>query len=496
VAREKPLQSIPELEVWIRSGDFAAVTKAVCGLNRNKIPRAELARYANIANRVNQGKVAHRLLQPVIHSEKKSEPPADDAEKIEYAEALRIMGLIEEAKEVLGEINAKAFPLVHLRIAFCLMTQWRYAEAVPHLKSYIARVDSGEYAHKIARVNLAAALIIEKVDDEALALLEKLKIETKEVAHRLLYGNCLELMAQLFVRQRKWDSAEAVLQEADLSLPETRTRYSLYMMKWKAVSKSLQTNSVHPDLLKCRETAIQERDWETWRECDLYIGFLSKDQDLLNRVYFGTPYASYRKRIFDLAGRDFLKSETYLWSPSNSEPVTVLFDLLEGTFTGIEPAPALEAGRLMHRLLILLAMDFYRPLSITNAFSGLFPDEHYSQQGSKNRVSQIVKRLRAWAQKHGDFFSIGENDGNYILKIRPGTGFLVHANRLPPSAHSVAWQKLTNALPVAGTFSKSDLIRILGCSPSSANRILRWSLSAGQCETVGAGPQRKYRLIN
>jgi tetratricopeptide (TPR) repeat protein len=495
VGQENLNLSIEELESWIRAGDFSSVVRSISTINRNTIPRIELVRYANIANRVNQGRIAHRLLQPIVRSDKQAKQsivaPTED-EKIEFAEALRIMGFIGEAKKILSEIDSKRQPLADLRIAFCLMTQWKYAEAIPHLRNYLNNTDAKLYSHTIAGVNLAAALVIEREDEEALILLERLKVDTKKAGHQLLYGNCLELMAQLYIHQNRFQLADQILEEAEASSLKAQTRYSLYLRKWKAISASLQIQSVHQELESCRKLALEEMDWETLRECDLYIGFLTKNQNLLNQVYFGTPYPSYRKRILKLAGNVFLKSESYVWNQTGTEPIHEVFDVLHGKLDSA--ISGLETGRLMHRLLLLLTSDLYRPLSIGSAFSELFPNEQFSQAGSTNRISQIVKRLRSWFHEQGDLFSIEENSGTYHLKIQPGIGLRVPREQPQLSSHSVTWMNLVSQLP-ANPFSKADVIQLLGCSAASANRLLRWSISTDRCKAIGAGPQRKYRLI-
>jgi tetratricopeptide (TPR) repeat protein len=481
-----------ELENLVRAGDFTAVAKALRGLNARLISREHLVHYANIANRVDQPRFAHRILTGIVRADKDMNIVPTEIEKIEYAEALRSMGLNSEAKKILSEVDTELYPVAHLRMAFCSISQWKYHEAIPSLRKYLELVNTQEYSHLVARVNLAAALVSERLDDEAIVLLEQLKKDTQSGSHRLLLGNCLELMSQIYILQGHHAIANRLLDEASAIIGDSQSRFSLYLLKWKAISTSLQMKSVHPDLVKCREVAGKNLDWETVRDCDLYIAVLGKDKNLLSHVYFGTPYSSYRKRILGPAGRDLDLSDNYVWRSSQGKSAKAeIFNLLEGRFE--KSGEAMETGRLMHRMLILLCSDFYRPLSVSRAFSELFPEENFFQTGSANRVAQIVKRLRAWFAKTSEHFEITEQDGYYRLKLHAGVGVRVPREIPTLSLQSVAWKKLRRHLP-AEPFSKHDVIQQLGYSKASAERLLRWAVATGEAVVIGGGPSRRYKL--
>ncbi len=483
--------SLSDFEALIQAGDFSAVAKTLRTMNMKQIPRTQLARYAHIANRAHQGIVAHRILQPVVRPEGKILLPPSDAEKLEYAEALRLMGVISEAVKVLSEINFSSMPIVDLRTAFCLMTQWQYAEAMPYLQRYIQNADPKEYSYTIAKVNLAACFVAEREDDDGLKLLELLIADTKSAGHNLLHGNCLGLAAQIFIRQGRFDQADQTLDEALRSFSDQRMKFSLYLRKWRAISRSLRMKSVHPDLYECRNLALREKDWETQRDCDLYIGFLRGDEELIHHVYFGTPYDSYRKRIVDLVGENFNPPPTYIWDPLKDGHTGGILDVLDGRMDGSNVS--LETGQLMHRLLLLLCSDFYRPLSIGTAFSELFSHEQYSQQGSSNRIPQIVKRLRDWFKQNDGLFSIQEDKGSYRLHVNAPVGIRVQLESPELSLQLVTWKKVSTQVQDE-TFSRREVIQALNCSQASANRLLRWALKSGQAQAIGAGRQRKYRM--
>jgi tetratricopeptide (TPR) repeat protein len=486
------IPSVAYLDELVKAGNIALARKLIRNINRNAIAATEFVNYAAIANRVYEPRVAYRFLHSVVRESQGITVPSE-AEKIEFAEALRGMGLIQESINLLKEADSKLHPVVFLRLSFCYMTQWRYHEAIPCLKRYIDLVDPNLYSSTIARVNLAAALINEKLYDEAQILLSALRAETKHSPHGLLFGNCLELAAQISVLQGDFKSADKIIEEASLVFGQNLARYSTYLQKWRAISRSLQSGTVDPDLIACRQIATQDSDWETIRDCDLYLGYLTKNEELINKVYWGTPYDSYRRRVVDLVGEALIERQEFIWVADRSKPLEKIFDLLTGTFD--LDNSGLETGQLIHRMLILLAKDFYRPLSVGTAFSELFPDEHFFQSGSTNRIFQLIKRLRVWLLEVGQPFSVKEVGGSYSLHSSPGIG--IRICHKPPilSTQALTWEKFKQQIHPHKIFTRKEVIHHLKCSPTNASRFIGWSIETKQCEPLGQGRQRKYRLI-
>ena len=487
---QTPLR-IDELESMIRGGDFATVKKHLRSLNSKSIPRDEVVKFANLANRVDSPRFAFRLLYPIIRSEKSLVAPASGLEQIEYAEAMRRMGLVSEAYRTYSLMNLKSYPVARLRMAFCLFSQWRYREAIPILKDYLSDISPEEYSHSIAMVNLAAALVFEGLNDEALSLLAKLNVETAQKKYQLLRGNCLELTAQVHVCQASYAEAIRLLNEATELSPNGQTKYSLYQRKWRAIAECLQNGkSSAPLLHSVRQTAADSADWETVRDCDLYLAHVEQDMDLMKQVFFGTPYRTYRKRITSLTGQNFSQELCYLWNPTkNSHP-----RILNTEAGSIEKSElSLGSGHLMHRFLQHLTADFYKPLSLGAAFSELFPDENYAQIGSANRISQIVRRLRTWSAKNAVGFKVTELNGSFRFIIESDLALRVPESLPENSPQDHSWRLVENGVR-ASFFSRNDVEHQTGSSAATAKRLLRWAIDAGKVEVIGSGPGTKYRL--
>lgn len=485
--------SLEQLETLTRAGSFAPVVKHLTEINTKKIPRVEIARYANLANRVDFARFTMRVLNPIVRGEEGLLVPANDAEKSEYADALRRMGLVGEAVQIFSEVDSVKHPVVLLRTALCLFNQWKYDEAIPHLEKYRKAVENDAYARRIATLNLAAAYVAERLDERALRLLKPLRNETKAANNQLLYMNTLELMTQVFVRLNAWNAVDDAMAEAAHVATDASTRYARYVRKWKSIADSLKSGVVSQDLYACRAEAETNRDWETIRECDLYISHIARDRKLLEQLYFGTPYPSYRKRILDLVGPDLPQQRDHLWYPGkapSSPRATIRLSL--GAIENGESA--LETGQVPHRLLILLCRDFYRPLTQGAAFSNLYAGEHFMQQGSTNRVCQSVRRLRAWLEEVAPGLEVEVVDGSYRLRGDGSVGIRVPREPLPLDVRPLEWHAVKLAVD-KNLFSKRDVMRVQNCSDSAAKRLLNWALENGRAQTVEWGAKTKYKIV-
>jgi len=480
------MTDVAVLEALIRAGEFAKVARAVAKLNVKKVPRAEAARFANVANRTDQSRLAMRLLFPIIHSEQREIAPANDQEKIEYADALRRAGLLNEALEILREVDFQKYPSAHLTISFCYFNEWRYDQALPHLRQLIQATNPDDYAQTIAKVNLAAALVNEQSYEDALPLLEDIQERTSAKGQKLLLGNSLEIMAQVFIRQGRWIRAEQTLERAQKTFGQDSNKYLFFVRKWQAIIHSLKAGVVQDELLKIRDEAQSRRDWESVRECDLHIGVIARDSHLLQKVYFGTPHASYRKRLLQMAS--FPLPDEFLWSASLKPKHT--FDLVKAACH--DGSAAMAEGSLPHQMMMHLCADFYRPISIGSAFNTLFRGEKFGQQGSANRVSQIIMRLRRIFDSEKPGFSITETRGQYRLELAEDCAVRVAAETPAVSRNDLSWMKYKDQLP--GSFSRRDLERVSSCSAAKAKRLLRWALANGQIRSTGWGPNTKYQI--
>ena len=475
---------ILELEALIRSGDLSVAAQRLANLSVKQIPRRYCARLGALANRVGRTAMTLKLLNPLVRGGRSKEEAATPEELIEYAEALRRLGATREAEQILSRLSHLQLPVVNLRWAYCLISQWRYREAIPRLQDYLNAVPTTEYSNVIARVNLAAALIFEQDHVYAEQILSSLHEETKTPGRELLHTNCLELKAQLEIFRGQWREAHLALDRAEATVATTKSHYNLYLQKWRAIALSLEQNRAHPSLVQVRQAAITAGSFETERECDLYLGVTGRDPALVQRVYFGTSQPSYRAKIEKLAAFcEFPDSYQTAGSPQ-------VLDVLTARING--DANAIEEGELPHRLLILLARDFYRPATVLSAFSDLFPEEHFNPQGSANRVHQVTRRLRQALEPLP--LRLVEKSGCYRLHCEDQLALRVRKDPIELSARAIEWREIEDQFP-SHPFSKMDVVRLKNCSVATAKRWLRWAVDTGHAQVVGSGNQQRYKIV-
>jgi hypothetical protein len=482
---------LAQIEELIRKGEFQEAEKLLRRARPSKIRRQDACAIANAARRVDLPLIAVRILNPIVRPEDQLQAPATDFEKIEYAECLRRLGIIHEAWQILQTVSPKDHPQVLLHQTFCLFNQWNYKDAIALLKDYSQDPRLPLYARLVGKVNLAAAFIYEERIEEADHLLAELRRDTQALDHKLLHGNCLELSCQLRLLQKEWTAAIEFIEESTRILNLAGKMQSLIARKWLAIAHSFQDSDRIGEITEIRDKAFRTRHWETMRDCDFYLARLTGNQDLFRHLYFGTPFESFRQRILRTADHGFSLPDHYLWSQARQPAVTL--NLVDGHIKGPWPGRALSLGQSVHRFLMLLARDFYRPLPVLSAFAGLFPDEYINPLTSANRVHQVVLRSRQWLKENHFPAEIEEIDGAYRLVLKDKAA--VRIELLPPESGSrdLQWSRLKSHFQER-FFSIREAADLMDCSISSAQRILRWGLQKDEVKKTGRSSDIRYQI--
>ena len=479
---------LKNLEELVRSGKFDQVEQQLKKLVVKRVPRAQALGLANIARRVNQPALALSILNPIVRAEPHALHPATELERIEYAENLRKLGAVNEASQILGEIDAAKYPQASFHLALCCFSTWRYADAIPHLRAYLAATSLTDYQKIVGRVNLAAALIHEASFDEAAPLLEGLRAETRAAGYNLLFGNSLELSAQLEIFRGAWADARRYLDEAAATLSSAGAVEALWVGKWKALAKSLEAARVQPELREIAARAREAGHWETVRDCEYHIARIERDHALLTHVFYGTPHEGYKNNLMKAAGSWFKSPETYVWK--SGETCDFVLNVSSGEITG--GGEALPIGQAHHRLLVLLSRDFFKPFPLVALFAQLFPDEYFNPLSSPTRVHQTVKRLRTWIRESKFPIAVVESGGSYRLQVLPGGALEIPRDPVPLDSREIQL-KLTLKVLGSEPFSIRQAHQALGGSLSTSQRLLRWGVDRGLLDTYGAGPKTRYR---
>ncbi len=484
------MKRLDDLDILVRQGEFAAVERVLNELTIKRIKRNEAVRYANLAKRVGKPLMALSILNPIIRAASPLEVPPTEQEKMEYADSLRKVGAIAEAEQLLHGIDELRFPEALMFKAYCSISRWEYEKAIPLLERYIQIPTIAPYAGLAARLNLSAGYVAEnRLQDAARVLGELREIAGKE-KHWLILGGTLELSAQVQIRGGDFDEALRILGESAETLKNAGHIQRLWVSKWTAIAKSFKSGRVLPELREVVNTAAKAHNWETIRDCLYYEALIARDGELMTRIYFGTPYRSFRNKIASTAGEWLSLPERY--TDHHSFGVTKkIIHVSEGTIDGNQKL--FNAGQVLHRLFGLLAQDFFKPLPVVETFGRLFPEEYFNPSTSPNRIHQAVMRLRRLLLGEDVDVQITEINGAYRIESGPTAAICLRRENEPLDARIIKLSRVRKEFG-ASEFNVQQAQVILGDSPATIKRLVRWAVEDGQLSVVGAGPRTRYRF--
>ena len=474
---------VQHCEEQLRMGQSRKALAVLREISVTQIPRRHALDVANLCRRVNCFSKALKILSPIVRNAKVMNPSTK--ELAEYAVNLQRIGSIHEAIRILKKVNHEKEPTAILYLSFCHFNIWEYDKTVPWLNTYISAMEKGSYSQIIGMVNLAAALIEIGELTEAKELLAEVLILAKTSGFSKLGGNACELMAQIDVRLGAYQRARTHLEKGKELLSLDASTDFLFVKKWTSIVDTFisgKTDKLH----EFKREALQSQHWETVRECDFYLSTFDQNKTRLNHLYFGTPFAGYKKKILDIFTG---------WNPppiyragNSNRP---LLDLQAGSFKG---QSFLNHGKALHKFIALLASDLYRPMRIGYVFSELFPNENFNIESSPNRIHQLAKRARTLLDKAAIPLHLGDIKGQYRLQDLEKVCLVLKQ----ASAVSSKLESLSDLLHIRfarTSFTAKEARGALGIALTSFNRVINLQIEKGALVKLGAGPQTKYQFL-
>lgn len=466
------------VEDLIRKGRMRDAQEIIrdVAVNYGPLSPALVLKIAAYARRANLAELALKLLSPLVEQK-------DEAVTAEYAANLVRVGATREALHLLGRINAKAFPQAHLFTAFALIGEWRYAEAVSPLQSYLATVPADSYAGLVARTNLASCWVFTGERESALAELKSLRDETRRFGFQLLHGIAWKMTAQTLIEGTDVSAARRALGQAERALLRVGALDRVFLRKW-TVFLDLKTDGPTPEVLArlatLRGQAARQGHWETVRDCDRHLLVAKPSEALYHRLYFGTPFESFRRQLTESMRGIFTLPDSYVWCLGRA----------------LSPARAplfgdMQAGDTSHRLLLALCSDFYRSFRTASLFVQVFPGERFNPHSSPIRIRMALTRLRRHLRKSGVALGIEANEGEYRIDPRSEVCLRLEAPQCGLDKSAV---QLSELKKVAGTaeFRARDLAEHFSCSARTIQRLLADALERDQVVRLGGSRDIRY----
>jgi DNA-binding winged helix-turn-helix (wHTH) protein len=495
---------IAKIEEFIRRGNILAAQNEIKQLKPSAISREWIVDFANMARRLRMEDWGVRLLRPIVRGDPPVTPQVTQQELCAYAGLLIKIGALPEAEKILQALEKSAISNVPLFQSQICIAQWDYKGAVGYLQKTLLEPELDPYQKCIAEVNLAGAYIFLQKNKQAEEKLQQVLKSCQENNWDLLYGNALELSAQLAVLQNKKPEADRLLAEAQARAGQ-HSHYSIFIEKWKLLSELHQAQPggqrfevLQKEFELLRQKAETLKSWESVRDLDYQLALVLNHENLLLNVYFGTPHAAYRKRIEKIFSEKGWKIPNMFFRKMSAEPAERVLNVQDGKELGRQNSQGLKPGQMLHRLLNILATDFYKPFGIGELFSKLYPEEYFNPDSSPDRVSQAVKHLRKWFVDNEIPMDIKVEGGRYGLMA---TGpYALQVSKKVKSAEEIAdlnvektLQKLKTVWPYK-SFSAQSAALELEVSVSSIRPILQKGLAEKKLFKSGVGRSTLYRF--
>ncbi len=398
-------KKLMEISKLIEQGETKKAKEKLFAIKRDEIDRSLLCEYCSLLRRLSLSDEVIKVLNPIIHPKVRRTDIASELEKVEYAGALVRLGLISEALEILKKIDSKKVPRALMIQGFAHIGLSDYKNSNRAFENYLdLEKRQTLYDDFIAKVNLLQGHIFLKNHQDASSLIQELKNELDPKAYKLLYIALYEFESELFRQKSQFKKAIKTVSQGIKLLGDIDTIDTLLIYKQKAIILAFESGDIS-ELLKVKEKAKQKNHIDTIRETELFISLINQDKNLAKKLYWGTPYPHYKKRINSYLGQLLTKEELSEYR----------FQKRKGEIIEIENVKGLKKNQIPHRLFKILLGDFYEGQTKKRIFNALFPTEYYSPTHSGNRVQQALQRLKSLIAQNDLPFSLNEYKGRFSL---------------------------------------------------------------------------------
>jgi hypothetical protein len=190
--------------------------------------------------------------------------------------------------------------------------------------------------------------------------------------------------------------------------------YNLFIEKWRLIveiSLNRATESdVHNFLQDCRRLENSQSD----RDVMFHWALQTRDQQMMQKVYVGTPFKDYR-RVIASEVPELSELATVAWNGSFFEHQwESRFEVSRKSSSGI----SLSKNEL--RLMKALLEDFFEAKSVGSVFESLFPDEFLDPEFSLGKTYKVIQRLNRKFSIVGVGFNVNNDSLKYNLVIPEG----------------------------------------------------------------------------
>jgi hypothetical protein len=492
-----------EFEEKIRLGQIFDLRQRLRSLGSKNLPRDEFAVFSNFARRAGAPTWALKLLRPVVRVEPEMQnlvPPATGSEIASYALALAASGALFEAQQLSRDIEHLDAPDILQACAYVSVWNWDYKRAVPFFDRYLNLPQLSAFQRALAQLNLARAHAFLgnwlKVQD----ILEVILPVSRQMGWNLIERDSRLVLAELEIRKEKWSAAESNLTSA-MQLFQSVGLDALEVVKLQGLLKLSQApdqSHFQEVILPILALARSRQRWEIVRDLDFMSAKILRKPELLDHVYFGTPFFYFRKQMLQECRSYWQPSAQYTWQPMGKN-TSLILNLKSGKLLGQNVRPL--SNGLSLNLMRLLVSDFYRPFKRGCILAEMYPDQHYDVKNMAHNLGNMLRFMRAAIQQSRLPIEIHHANGCYKLKLVEPMGFeIVDPALRPYDKNTQELKVIKNSLARMRvewpyqTFTVKQICDLLKLDGRNVRLLLRSSLAAGQLIAIGNTRSRLYRF--
>jgi tetratricopeptide (TPR) repeat protein len=487
-------KTISDWDQKIRAGRSDDVRAAVSKLQFKKLQRQERLQIAKVCRRVQLYSLGTKALFSVVRGDGVERVSPSAAETSEYAASLLRIGSIKEVRTLLSKVDGRESPEAFLYLAFAEIIEWNFSPAVDLLTTYLGSPDLSDYQRRVAQVNLAAALLGCQRHYEALPLLESLIEEASRLNESLVLAMALFYLGDLYFQTNDYKSARSTLELARKALPPSNLEHHLLIDKLTAMIDA-QIGSPGGTIEVFDQIKIRAREIgapETSRDCDFAKAKWHGDRNAFLSAFVGTIFPSFRSKCL---GLPYERPQEVSVRKVDLGEVLCSTEL-DASVVDIQDPPGLRIGQSVHRALVTLLQDFYRPVSMGELYEALFPQTYFDPFTAQNRIHQTLLRLRSWVEEQELGWTVRVDPRGLVLINGHGPAIRMQTER--PRTPLAALELLVIEIYKkfgARPFDILDLFEHKLCTRSQAHRCLAQAVENEYLQRFGKGRSTKYRFI-
>lgn len=406
-----------------------------------------------------------------------------------YASSLAKIGAFQEAWSLFEVIKSRKEiqPLIHLHMGMALVSQWNYAQASIYFEKYLASPALTDYQKLIGQINFVSCLVVNGELERAKKILQV--FDDLEKTYPLLFLNSRELLLQIYSNEQSFEKAILLCQQVKDNINFVSSGlYYHFIRKWELINDSRLHGRLSPDWIKFQNSAKENNEFEIVRDLDFFRVLIDRDEKLLMKLYLGTPFEIYKKRIINVFRLTATDKFEYLieFEGRKRKKVTIIDANEELLYDGqkIKILPK-KAGQLIR----CLTKDIYRPIYLGDLFGSIYQGEYFNPFSSPKRLEKLIQRVQIYFENNQINFKVVSKAKTYWLNLNADIKILISEKNIRSD-----FTVLKNWIQQNGLkkFTRNQLQKELKSSKAQVNRMIAKLIDDGKLKRRGRGRSTFY----